>query len=132
MADVDNFIRPHTLRRLVSLDIGLHTQLTIESIEESFVACSSELTTERVRLPCDAVVLLSDRTPNDGLYQQLIPMRDDGRIASLRLIGDAEAPNIIAQAVFAGHLAAREFGEAAQEGTPFKVERVAPQTGPQR
>ena len=119
-------------RRLVSLDIGLHTQLTIESIEESFVACSSELTTEKVRLPCDAVVLLSDRTPNDGLYQQLIPMRDDGRIASLRLIGDAEAPNIIAQAVFSGHLAAREFGEAAQEGTPFKVERVAPQAGPQR
>jgi len=34
------------------------------------------------------------------------------------------APNIIAQAVFAGHLAAREFEEEKVEGTPFKVERV--------
>ena len=44
---------------------------------------------------------------------------------SLRVIGDAEAPNIIAQAVFSGHLAAREFGEVIDpDVTPFKVERV--------
>jgi len=42
----------------------------------------------------------------------------------LRMIGDAEAPNIIAQAVFAGHLAAREFEEEKVEGTPFKLERI--------
>jgi len=35
----------------------------------------------------------------------------NGKLKSLRLIGDAEAPNIIAQAVFSGHLAAREFDE---------------------
>jgi len=40
----------------------------------------------------------------------------------LRIIGDAEAPNIIAQAVFAGHLAAREFDEVINpDETPFKV-----------
>jgi dimethylamine/trimethylamine dehydrogenase len=38
--------------------------------------------------------------------------------------GDAEAPNIIAQAVFSGHLTAREFDESLFEGTPFKVERM--------
>jgi hypothetical protein len=43
----------------------------------------------------------------------------------LRVIGDAEAPNIIAQAVFSGHLAAREFEEDKGEGTPFKVERIS-------
>jgi dimethylamine/trimethylamine dehydrogenase len=42
----------------------------------------------------------------------------------MRLIGDAEAPNIIAQAVFSGHLAAREFEEDKKKGTPFKVERM--------
>jgi len=41
----------------------------------------------------------------------------------LRLIGDALAPSIIAQAVFAGHLAAREFDELLTDGTPFRVER---------
>lgn len=33
------------------------------------------------------------------------------QLESLRLIGDAEAPATIAQVVFAGHLAAREFDE---------------------
>ena len=40
------------------------------------------------------------------------------------MIGDAEAPGLIAQAVYAGHLAARTFGDPLIEGTPFKVERV--------
>jgi dimethylamine/trimethylamine dehydrogenase len=43
---------------------------------------------------------------------------------SMGVIGDAEAPNLIAQAVFSGHLAAREFDEPSVEGTPFKVERI--------
>ena len=52
------------------------------------------------------------------------PALIEGKLNSLRVIGDAEAPNIIAQAVFSGHLAAREFEEEKVEGTPFKVERI--------
>ena len=93
-----------------------------------------------VELPREGVVLVTDRTPNDELYQALSASttfgldtsREDQRDYStnaaerrtLRIIGDAEAPNIIAQAVFAGHLAAREFDEERVEGTPFRVERV--------
>jgi dimethylamine/trimethylamine dehydrogenase len=62
--------------------------------------------------------------PNDTLYYELEPALTDGRLRSLRIIGDAEAPNLIAQAVFAGHLAAREFGEVPVHGTPFRVERA--------
>ena len=72
----------------------------------------------------DAVLTVTERISNDGLYHELRPALADGRLKSLRLIGDAEAPNIIAQAVFAGHLAAREFDEAPVEGTPFKIERM--------
>jgi dimethylamine/trimethylamine dehydrogenase len=61
---------------------------------------------------------------NDSLYYALKPALEEGKINSLRVIGDAEAPNIIAQAVFSGHLAAREFEEEKVEGTPFKVERI--------
>jgi dimethylamine/trimethylamine dehydrogenase len=88
---------------------------------------------DEMELSRDAVLLVSDRTPNDSLYYALTPslreapqwgsQRERG-IRSLRIIGDAEAPNIIAQAVFAGHLAAREFDEEKVEGTPFKVERL--------
>ena len=58
------------------------------------------------------------------IYYELKPALEEGKIHSLRVIGDAEAPNIIAQAVFSGHLAAREFDEERVEGTPFKVERI--------
>jgi dimethylamine/trimethylamine dehydrogenase len=75
-------------------------------------------------IACDAVLLVTDRLPNDALYQDLKPALADGRLQSLRVIGDAEAPHIIAQAVYTGHLAAREFDEDRSDGTPFRMERV--------
>jgi WS/DGAT/MGAT family acyltransferase len=67
-----------------------------------------------------------DRIPNDGLYRELQPALADGRLKSLRVIGDAEAPNLIAQAVFSGHLAARELGEPAAQGAGFRRQRAQP------
>ncbi len=68
-------------------------------------------------------MLVTDRIPNDALARELQPALADGRLDSLRLIGDAEAPNIIAQAVFSGHLAAREFDELIDpDETPFQRE----------
>jgi dimethylamine/trimethylamine dehydrogenase len=79
-----------------------------------------------MELARDGVVLVSDRISNDAMYYELKPALEEGKLDSLRLIGDAEAPNIIAQAVFSGHLAAREFEEEKIEGTPFKIERMTP------
>ena len=73
----------------------------------------------------DTLVLVTDRIPNDALYRELQPALADGKLDSLRIIGDAEAPNIIAQAVYSGHLAAREFEEVVdRDETPFKIERT--------
>jgi dimethylamine/trimethylamine dehydrogenase len=71
------------------------------------------------------VLLVSDRLPQDALAEALKPALVEGKLKSLRVIGDAGAPGTIAQAVFSGHLAAREFGEAPFDGTPFKIERMA-------
>ena len=77
-------------------------------------------------LPCDAVVLVADRAPVTTLHDDLLPALDDGRLDSLRLVGDADAPHLIAQAVFSGHLAAREFGEDVDpDAVPFRRERLA-------
>ncbi len=67
---------------------------------------------------------MSDRLSNDELYYSLKPALEDGCLDLLMLIGDALAPNIIAQAVFSGHLAAREFGELRTGKTPFRFEYV--------
>jgi dimethylamine/trimethylamine dehydrogenase len=111
-------------RKLLDLGIKLHVQHVLESIEANSVTLSSTLTGEIFQMKYNAVVLVTDRLPNDTLYYELKPALDEARLKSLRLIGDAEAPNIIAQAVFAGHLAARQFEDDPVEGTPFKVERI--------
>jgi len=124
--------------KLMKLGVRLYPQNVLSEIENNCVHLSNTISGDSIELPRDGVVLVSDRTPNDSLYQTLhastaglngtsrpSAQRDGERgIQSLRIIGDAEAPNIIAQAVFAGHLAAREFDEEKIEGTPFKRERI--------
>ena len=120
--------------KLMRLGVKLYPQNVLSQIGKDSVRLSNTISGDEVELPRDGVVLVSDRIPNDGLYQALtlaIPAstslrsaQREGERGLLRIIGDAEAPNIIAQAVFAGHLAAREFDEEKVEGTPFKVERV--------
>jgi len=110
----------------MTLGVKLYPQTVLSEIKKDFVRLSNVISGEEVELPRDGVMLVSDRVPNDSLYLTLTPAlshREKG-IRSLRIIGDAEAPNIIAQAVFAGHLAAREFDEEKIEGTPFKIERM--------
>ncbi len=102
----------------------LATQQTLEDIEVDHIRVHDAQTDRLLDRACDAIVLLTDRLPNDTLYQQLKPALDAGTLQSLRVIGDAAAPHLIAQAVYAGHLAAREFDEAPIEGTPFQIERV--------
>jgi dimethylamine/trimethylamine dehydrogenase len=111
-------------RKLMKLGVKLHPQTVLSRIESDCVRMADTISGNEVELPRDGVVLVSDRISNDRLYYQLKPALEEGKRASLRLIGDAEAPNIIAQAVFSGHLAAREFEEEKVEGTPFKVERI--------
>jgi len=119
--------------QLMKLGVKLYPQNVLSEIENNCVHLSNTISGDSIELPRDGVVLVSDRTPNDLLYQSLAPAlreasmrssRKERGIQSLRIIGDAEAPNIIAQAVFAGHLAAREFDEEKVEGTPFKRERI--------
>lgn len=111
--------------KLMKLGVKLYPQSVLREIEKDCVRLTNTISGSGVELPCDGVVLVSDRISNDALYYELKPALEEGKIRSLRVIGDAEAPNIIAQAVFSGHLAAREFEEEKAEGTPFKVERVS-------
>jgi dimethylamine/trimethylamine dehydrogenase len=118
--------------KLMKLGVKLYTQSVLSEIGKDSVKLSNTISGDEVELPRDGVVLVTDRTPNDELYYALCASSafvatnapHSAQRGMLRIIGDAEAPNIIAQAVFAGHLAAREFDEEKVEGTPFKVERV--------
>lgn len=112
-------------RRLMDLGVQLVTQQMLEAIQSAKVTLAHAVSGELSEQACDGVVLVTDRLPNDQVYQDLKPHLESGALNSLRVIGDADAPNIIERAVFAGHLAAREFEETAVAGTPFKVERIS-------
>lgn len=106
----------------IGVKVILHHKLT--EIQPGGCQVTQLLTGQVVSLPCQAVVLVTDRLPQDDLYHELKPYLESGTLQTLLRIGDAEAPHIIAQAVYSGHLTAREFGEPIQIGTPFKVERA--------
>ena len=111
--------------RLLSLGVTLLPQHVLSGHQPGLVLIKHAITSSRSILPAEAVVLVTDRIPNDSLQRELQPALADGRLNSIRLIGDAEAPNIIAQAVFSGHLAAREFDERINpDETPFQRERT--------
>ena len=111
-------------RRLMQLGIQIITRHILSEIQPDSVLVTCSYTGKVTELAREAVLLVSDRIPQDDLYQALKPALKDEKLRMLRVIGDAEAPSTIAQAVFTGHLAAREFDEAPIDGTPFKIERV--------
>ena len=112
------------LKRLHKLNVTLLADHFIASHTPTTATVTNTITSAESTLTCDAIVMVTDRIPNDALYHELKPALPEGKLKSLRIIGDAEAPNIIAQAIFSGHLAAREFDELIDpDVTPFKVER---------
>ena len=111
--------------RLLSLGVTLLPHHVLASTSSGAVTVHHAITSAKTTLPASALVLVTERTPHDALYRELLPSLREGKLDSLRLIGDAQAPNIIAQAVFSGHLAAREFDEQANpDVTPFLRERT--------
>ena len=115
----------HIQKRLMQLNVTLLTQHALVSHTPGTATVTHTVTSAESALACDAIVMVTDRVTNDALYHELKPALVEGKLASLCLIGDAEAPNIIAQAVYSGHLAAREFDEDInRDKTPFRVERI--------
>ena len=111
-------------KRLLGLGVTLITKHTLQSIEQRQVTITCDLTGRVVIIPRDHVVLVTDRSPNNQLYHDLLPSLVSGDLDSLQIIGDADAPNIIAQAVYSGHCAAREFDEnSSPDVAPFRIER---------
>ena len=118
--------------KLMKLGVKLFTRHVVSEIKKDSIRLSDTVLGNEMEFPHDGMVLVSDRKPNDEVFSAITPSltipeggsRGERGIQLLRIIGDAEAPNIIAQAVFAGHLAAREFDEEMVDGTPFKVERI--------
>jgi len=112
----------HIQARLMGLGVSLKTQMVLAEFGARTVQLAHTVSGDMTRIEANALVMVTERIPQDDLYLGLKPHLDSGALESLRVIGDADAPHIISRAVFSGHLAAREFGEPVSMETPFKIE----------
>jgi dimethylamine/trimethylamine dehydrogenase len=87
-----------------------------------------------VRWEADAVVLVTQREPRDGLYHELHAdrerMRQEG-IEAVYRIGDCLAPRTIAENIFDGHRLAREI-DAPDPAVPLPFIRELPDVNRER
>ncbi len=108
-----------TQRRLMELGIDLVLAHNFQRLDDGEAVLDCSYTGRIRKLSVDAVVMVTARSPNETLYQQLVRKRSDGTagtVKSIHRIGDCDAPAIIASAVYAGHKYAREF-DAADAGS---------------
>lgn len=129
--DVSNWTH-HTLEqeriqaRLLNMDVDIIPQTRLGSVESDRVELVCVFTGKSRWHACDSLLLVTERIPNDALYQALQADANalaTASIQTVRTIGDCYAPGIIAAAVHSGHLAAREF-QAIVDDIPFKRERI--------
>jgi len=79
------------------------------------------------QIDCASVVMVTSRLPNDALYYDLKSSPDrlaEAGVLSVKRIGDALAPGLIAAAVWSGHRYARELDGPPPGDVPFKRELV--------
>ena len=97
--------------RLHELGVAMHRGVALGGVEPGSVSGADEFG-DPFRLDADAVVLVTQRVSNDGLYLEL--RADQARLAAEGIeavyrIGDCVAPQLIADAIFDGHRLAREI-----------------------
>ena len=112
-----------TQRRLLELGVEIITSHALTAFDggEATLACA--YTGREQRVDTESLLLVTARRPNDDLYRSL-----ESRVASLRRIGDCDAPAIIAAAVYAGHRHARELDEPEQDFAQVPFDRVFDET----
>jgi len=99
-------------RRLLELGVGIRTEQAVVGVDASEATLECVITERREHVGVDSVVMVTSRTPNDRLAEDLRNMSDlwdDAGLRSVRAIGDAWAPSTIASAVWWGHRYAREL-----------------------
>ncbi len=99
-------------RRMLEIGVMLHCSKAPEAIEAGGVTLGCTWTGRETFLPCDTVLMVTSRTPNDALYHAIMARQADwGGIQTVKLIGDAAAPGPIAWATYAGRRYAEELDE---------------------
>jgi dimethylamine/trimethylamine dehydrogenase len=97
---------------LLELGVEIKTAQSLLAFDGYEVIISCTHTEHQQSIKAGALIMVTARQPNDGLYhalQQRFESTEELLFHSLRRIGDCDAPAIIAAAVYSGHRYAREL-----------------------
>jgi len=122
-----NTLEQHTIhRRLAGMGVNIVLNRGVSAIAGGHVVSTCVYTDGEQSHGCDAVVVVTSRREENGLYLDLKGRETDwadAGIRSVRIIGDANAPGPIAWATYAGHRYARELDEPDRgDALPFRRE----------
>jgi dimethylamine/trimethylamine dehydrogenase len=110
--------QPQVYRALAAAGVRLHTLARVESFAGGKLTLTHVFTAARAQLPCQNLIIVGARLPNDALYRELMGRGEEfpaAGIASVTRVGDALAPGAIAHAVYSGHRYARQI-DADEDG----------------
>lgn len=113
--------------RLMKLGVGIEISHSLERFDGSTAQLVCEYSGDTKEIKAAAIVMVTQRTPNDALYRDLLLSVNDDIEAlpfTLKRIGDCEAPAIVAAATYAGHRYARELGEPPFDAENLRHDRV--------
>jgi dimethylamine/trimethylamine dehydrogenase len=121
----DEQVRVH--QRLAKIGVHIMLNLELAGFDGDNAVLNCAYTGKEQGLEVENLVLVTSRAPQDKLYHELVEAIEnevEGAPKSVKRMGDAEAPAIIAAAVYAGHKYARELDSNIDPDHPAKVERV--------
>ncbi len=113
--------------RLVELGVNIVTGHNLAKIEAGHTELEGVYGEGPRHVEGRSVVMVTSRLPNDKLYYDLAKIPDKleaAGIKSVKRIGDALGPGLIAAAVWSGHRYARELDGPPVGDVPFKRELV--------
>ena len=122
-------------RHMTKLGIGIETAHSLTGFDGTCATIDCGYGGGSRQVPVTNIVLVTSRAPSDQLYHDILAHAGDDPLPfTLTRIGDAEAPAIIAAAVYAGHRYARELDTDVDVDVPLMHDRldVGAQPAPQQ
>jgi dimethylamine/trimethylamine dehydrogenase len=119
---------PLVHRALARAGVSIRTLKRVTEFDGEAVTLADVYTGEVERIACRSLVIVGMRRPRQELYDELSARGADlarAGIASVNLIGDAQAPGAIVHAVHGGHRFARDF-ESPADTAPTPARDAAP------
>ena len=120
LTDEQHFIQTN----LMQMGVNIVTTKTLTSVGKDYAKFSCIYTGKITEINFKTLVLVTSRSPNLSLYDQLNNKNISNPFKTLSCIGDCESPGAIVDVVHSGHRYARNFGINDNAAVSFKREQI--------